>query len=437
MSSLEKLRLDDPLLHLALRAGGMTAFTWDSASGLIQRTGDLAGFLDLPAGERGAPLSAALAHMDAALAARAATLTPREPELVHEYRLLVAGRVRWVRETVRATFDTGGSLMSAAGVAVNITEQRDAESRLQLIATVSERIGAAEDVGDLLFQVASAIGEHLHVRRALFTEIDLDHDRGVVRRDYCRGVESVAGVYRVTDYSELTRREMAAGRAVVNHDSRTDPRTAADYARTYEKSGERAYIAVPLLRDGRWVAELWVSDDVPRHWTEQEVALVTSLAERTWTAIEKLRVNAALRESEARMTFVGERAGIGYWYWDIRADALYWSPVCCELHGLPAQEKVSYARYLETVHPDDRDAVDHAVRSTLEKGGPADFENECRVLLPDGTVRWIHGKGSATFEDGVPVRMAGIAIDITARKTLERERELLLETERRLRVEAD
>jgi PAS domain S-box-containing protein len=313
----------------------------------------------------------------------------------------------------------------------------EAEARLELIAAVSELISSSEDPADLLYEVSRMVGEHLQVRRCLFTELDLASDRGLVRRDYCRGVPSVAGTYRISDYAEATRKAAESGRTIVNCDAKTDPRTAAEYEKTYAPHGERAYVAVPLLRDGRWVAELWISDDVPRQWQDQEVAVLVSIAERAWTAVEKLRVNVALRESEARMLFVGERAGVGYWYWDISSGDLYWSPVCNRLHGVPEGERLTYARYLEILHPEDREHVDRAVRSALERGEASDYEIECRVPLPDGSVRWIHGKGSATFETGVPVRMAGIALDVTRRKTLELEREELLARERRLRAEAD
>lgn len=314
--------------------------------------------------------------------------------------------------------------------------QHDAEARLALIVSVSESIGAAEDAAELLYEVSRAVGEHFRARRCLFTEIDLENDRGIVRRDYCRGVPSVAGVYRVSDYAEPTRREMQAGRTVVNCDAKVDPRTAADYAKTYEPVGERAYVAVPLLRDGRWVAELWISDDAPRAWSDQDVAVLESVAERAWTAVEKLRVVAALRETDARMQFIGERAEVGYWYWVVATDTLHWSPVCHLLHGVPEHETLTYERFLAAIHPDDLEAVDRAVRSILE-GGASDYEIECRVVWPDGSVHWIHEKGSATFENGQPVRMAGISLDVTRRKTLELEREQLLALERRLRAEAD
>jgi PAS domain S-box-containing protein len=416
---------DAALLRTALRAGRMTAFDWDVATDRVVRIGETHEDGDVHPDDREAMRAALLA------------LTPERPEIVHEYRVTAGGRTRWISESARGEFDGGGKLVRVRGFAVDVTERREAEARLALIAAVSETIGASEDPGELLYDVARMVGEHLHARRCLFTEIDLAGDRGIVRRDYCRGVPSVAGVYKVSDYAEATRRAMEEGRTVVNRDAQHDPRTAADYEKTYATHGERAYVAVPLLRDGRWVAELWISDDVPRDWSEQDVALAASIAERAWTAVEKLRVNAALRDSEARMQFVGERAGVGYWYWDVPDGTLYWSPVCYRLHGIPADEPVTYERYLEAIHPEDREEVDRAVRSTLERGRRADFEVEFRVIWPNGTVRWIQGRGSATFVSGNPVRMAGIALDITRRKSLELEREEMLAVERRLREEAD
>ncbi len=234
------------------------------------------------------------------LRALLAALRPERPELEHEYRVLTGNRTRWIHDSARGEFDGAGSLLRLRGVAADVTPRHDAETRLTLIATVSEWIGDTEDAAELLYEVSRAVGEHLGARRCLFTELDLENDRGTVRRDYCRGVPSVAGVYPISDYAEATRREMQTGHIVVNRDSKHDPRTAADYDKTYARNGERAYVAVPLLRDGRWVAEFWISDDVPRDWSEQEVALLQGVAERTWTAIEKLRVDHERKELLAR-----------------------------------------------------------------------------------------------------------------------------------------
>jgi len=170
--------------------------------------------------------------------------------------------------------------------------QRRAENRLAVLFRISELIRTLQDPNELSYAVAEQVGIHLDVRRCLFNETDVERDLEIVHRDYCDGVPSVAGEHRISEYSSITSHEMELGQTVVNNDSKTDSRTAADYHRSYEPSGERAYIAVPLMREGKWVASLWASVDQPREWTREEVGLLQAVAERTWTAIEKLRAEA-------------------------------------------------------------------------------------------------------------------------------------------------
>jgi len=188
---------------------------------------------------------------------------------------------------------------------------RESQARLTVLIQVSDLIRTLHDPYDLSYAVAKTVGAHMKVRRCLFNEIDLDHDLEIVHRDYCDGGESVAGEHRISDYSDPTSDGMKAGQIIINHDSKTDPRTAADYQRSYEATGERAYIAVPLMREGRWVASLWASDDQPREWTNEEVSLLKMVAERTWTAVEKLRAEAEreqLLQSEQEARDAAEKA---------------------------------------------------------------------------------------------------------------------------------
>ncbi len=192
-------------------------------------------------------------------------------------------------------------------VSLNRTDRERylAEGRLAVLVHVSELIRTLHDPYELSYAVAETVGRHLKVRRCLFNETDVERDLEIVHRDYCDGTDSVAGEHRISEYSSITSHEMEFGRTVVNCDSKTDPRTASDYHRGYEANGERAYVAVPLLREGRWVASLWASDNQPRLWTKEEVSLLQTAAERTWTAIEKLRAEAEReqllrREQEAR-----------------------------------------------------------------------------------------------------------------------------------------
>jgi PAS domain S-box-containing protein len=211
------------------------------------------------------------------------------------------GSIIWVTVSVSPVLDEHGKPESAVSVYADITDRKRAESRLTLLTKVSDLARRLEDPVELMASVADVVGSHFQARRCLFNEIEPEHDREIVHRDYHDGVESVAGIHKLTDYSNITTSEMIAGKTVVNYDSKIDPRTASDYERSYVPNGERAYVAIPLTREDRWVASLWISDDKPRQWSEEDVALLQTIAERTWTATEKLRINNALRDSEERL----------------------------------------------------------------------------------------------------------------------------------------
>ena len=202
------------------------------------------------------------------------------------------GKQIWTRVLSVPFRDQADELSGVIVVVQDIDEQRRAENRLDVLVRVSELIRTIQDPYQLSYAVAETLGSHLNVRRCLFNETDVERDLEIVHRDYTDGAESVAGEHRISEYSSITSQEMQRGNTVVNTDSKTDPRTAADYDRCYAANGERAYIAVPLMRDGRWVASLWASDDRPRQWTKEELSLLQTVAERTWTAIEKLRAEA-------------------------------------------------------------------------------------------------------------------------------------------------
>jgi signal transduction histidine kinase/PAS domain-containing protein/ActR/RegA family two-component response regulator len=213
------------------------------------------------------------------------------------------GKQIWTRVLSVPFRNEADELSGVIVVVQDIDEQRRAENRLDVLVRVSELIRTIHDPYELSYAVAETLGSHLQVRRCLFNETDVERDLEIVHRDYTDGADSVAGEHRISEYSSITTREMQLGNTVVNNDSKTDPRTAVDFDRIYEPNGERAYVAVPLMREGRWVASLWVSNDRPRQWTKEELSLLQTVAERTWTAIEKLRAET---ERERLLTSVQE-----------------------------------------------------------------------------------------------------------------------------------
>jgi PAS domain S-box-containing protein len=174
----------------------------------------------------------------------------------------------------------------------------------------------------------------------------------------------------------------------------------------------------------RWIestAKVFYDEDGS---AERIVAVCTDITERK-------QAEDALRASEGRLRFIADRARAGLWDWDLASGRLEWSPLCKQLFGIPLEETMSYERFLAAVHPEDRDLTDRTNRGYLEGSGGGDYDMEYRVVLPDGAIRWIHAKGSATFEDGKPQRMAGIVLDVTDRK---QSQDALRQNEERLRL---
>lgn len=113
-------------------------------------------------------------------------------------------------------------------------------------------------------------------------------------------------------------------------------------------------------------------------------------------------------------------AGVGTWDWDITTGELGWSERNREMFGLPAGTKVTYERFLQALHPDDRERIERALKNTLEKGEKYDVE--MRAIWPDGSIHWNASRGQAHFdESGRAVRMSGVAVDITRLKETEEE----------------
>lgn len=122
----------------------------------------------------------------------------------------------------------------------------------------------------------------------------------------------------------------------------------------------------------------------------------------------------ALRSDEG-FRFATDSAGIGTWCWDMVADTLVWSERCKAIFGLPPDEPMSYKRFLEALHPDDRERTDAAVRAALDRHEYYDVQY--RSLWPDGSTYWIQAKGRGYYDvHGKAVRMDGVVIDIDEAK---------------------
>jgi signal transduction histidine kinase len=132
------------------------------------------------------------------------------------------------------------------------------------------------------------------------------------------------------------------------------------------------------------------------------------------------RAHDDLRASEERMSLAASAANLRFWVWDIPRDEAWASATDWSLTLWDPAKRYKFGEGLQAVHVDDRSLVLRAVQHAFHSDG--DYRVECRVLLPDSTMRWIAARGQVEFDNkGQPTRMRGVSMDITERRRAEEE----------------
>jgi PAS domain S-box-containing protein/putative nucleotidyltransferase with HDIG domain len=180
------------------------------------------------------------------------------------------------------------------------------------------------------------------------------------------------------------------------------------YEHSYEKNREEIEFAdgryfdrysSPLLgKDGQHLGQIFFFRDITERKQSQQ----------------------ALLESEERFRSVTESLHEAVWSSDLSGEFKFLSPVMTSIYGRPLSEMIGYPDFwIDASHPEDQ-ALVRASKEELFRDNRVELEY--RIILPDGTVRWIYDrKLLLRNEHGEPSRIAGIVSDITSRKQAEEE----------------
>jgi PAS domain S-box-containing protein len=189
--------------------------------------------------------------------------------------------------------------------------------------------------------------------------------------------------------------------------------------RLHLEAGYRSAQSTPLFsRTGKPLGMMSTHWRSRHRQNDRELQSLDLLARQAADLIEQQQTTAALRQSEEQLRLASEAAKVGMWFWNLETDSLIWTEQCKALFGLPAETEMSYAVFLAAIHPDDCQHADAAVTRSIEE--QTDYDVEYRCCWSDGSVHWIAAKGSCSYDPaGQPLRMMGVAIDITALKQTE------------------
>ena len=188
---------------------------------------------------------------------------------------------------------------------------------------------------------------------------------------------------------------------------------------TWASWGIRSNLCIPILL-GKSVDHLMAINSITheRTWPEEFIPRLQILGEIFAGALERRKTEKALRENEAQLNLAAASADAGLWSIYTDTGRLWTTAKLQEIFQFSPDEELTFARFLETVHPDDRQAARETLDLCLRSRELVRLEY--RIIRPDGGVRWVVSRGrsfAATAEQ--PERVMGVSIDVTERKKME------------------
>jgi PAS domain S-box-containing protein len=358
------------------------------------------------------------------------------PGSIVEYRQRTFGeQYRWHIVGVLAFCGLQTALI--LGLLVNRAKRRQGEAEATLIADISSKfvnLPASEvdrQIEDALRRVCEPLGIDLAV---LWQWSDVAPGTAVPTHAYCAREDlRPSGPMRQEQYPWAVQ-QVLAGRTFAISSLEEYPEEAAVDRQTCRQFGIKAGMCIPLSVGGKPpLGALGLNAlRAEREWPEALVKRLQLVAQVFANALARYRADQALRESEERMTLAADAAEFGVWGWNVASNQVWGSARWQRLFGLASGDQLSFEEVMQRIHPDDRGTVEREVRRTL--ANRSDYAGEFRVVLRDGTPRWIASRGRV-YPDakGTAARMLGAAIDITERKQaqenlarLQRQNELIL-----------
>ena len=315
-------------------------------------------------------------------------------------------------------FGIDGKLHGIIATINDITKRRLEEDNQKLLLDLGERIRRIDNTDELLADVSRLVGKHYDAARCFFSEFDLAQETVTVQSDFYRpGLPSLTGIQLLTSLSPTTVEALKSGHTVVNSNTKTDARTAASYESFYHPRKLEAYVGVPLLRDGSLQATMFINHSAPQEWDSIQVALLETIAERTWLSVEKLRSENALREAEEKFRTMADNISHFAWMADASGYIFWYNHRWYEYTGTTLEEMQGWG-WQKVHHPDHVERVVAKIQNAWDTG--EEWEDTFPLRSKTGEYRWFLSRALPIRDAaGKVVRWFGTNTDITERRKTE------------------
>ncbi|HEV7958990.1 MAG TPA: PAS domain S-box protein, partial [Acidimicrobiales bacterium] len=309
--------------------------------------------------------------------------------------------------------DVRGILVSSSDVS-----HRESLSRaLRTLSECNEVLVHATDEASLITNICRSIVQTSEYMLAWVGYVDQDADQSV-RFVAAHGVTEFLDGLRVSwgdnEFGRgVTGEAIRKGTTQVIKDIRHAKRCLAWHERI-DKMDVRAACAFPLIVGGVTIGALSIYSRDNGTFDVAEVELLSKLADNLAYGIARIRDAERLAVNESHLREAERLAQMGHWEWDLQSDQFtIMADEMFSLFGIAARDwKGSYQAFLATVEVANLQTVEAAFGEALAHGKA---EVLYKVRRPDSELRWARTHAETKFDDdGLPERVVGITLDITA-----------------------
>ena len=309
--------------------------------------------------------------------------------------------------------DRDGRVCGILNQGMERTAQVLGDRRQQFRIDLEDALRGLSEPKAIVAAAVVALGRHLGVHRVGFGEMLPDDRTIMLSTDHAEGLGRSDGPAALDDFGAVAMARLRAGTTLWSADVVADPTVDET---VFGRYGTRAFVAVPLVRDGRLKATLFLNQGEPRAWTDEEVTLIEAVAARIWDAAERARAEAALRDSEAHLSGIFHQTGAGFAEIALDGRFLSVNDRFCAMAGR-TREALLGLRMAEITHADDEAVSRAALQGVAETGEPATVEK--RLRRPDGSSLWVANTKSLIAPVAGQRTVLTVSIDITERKLAE------------------
>jgi PAS domain S-box-containing protein len=196
------------------------------------------------------------------------------------------------------------------------------------------------------------------------------------------------------------------------------------------------YYLVPPINSFTWKHDLFAVgiSEVPRlllfSITSLVVAFLISAERRATETLrrsrddlraameDQKRIEAALLHSEMYLTEAQRLSGTGSFGWKVASGEIIWSDQTFRIFGCDQTTKPTVELIVQRTHPEDRAAVEQTIDRASREG--RDFDHEHRLLMPDGTVKYVRAVAHAARDASGNTEFVGAVTDVTVAREAER-----------------